>query len=317
VPARRRVDAEAARIGEIKALAARRSIAPHGTSLAWWRTMAALLLHSLKEFDEIIFAALDRIKPTSVLEIGSETGVFSKRLFDHCEATGAQLVIAEPFPTPELIERAVSKSCLHLFAGKSLDLLAQWRCDSEVVLIDGDHNYHTVLGELGLIDEGWRERGVRGVIFLHDVGFPCGRRDCYYDPSAIPEAARHPHRYDRGVTLDSDALIAGGFRGEGAFAWAEHDGGPENGVLTAVEDFMRDHPDYVYRSVDAVFGLGALTLRDSATDHAVADIFARYDNELVRRLERNRLELYLKVIELQDMLAARDAGDRAALEGQS
>ena len=33
-----------------------------------------LLLHSLKEFDEIIFALLARVKPRSVLEIGSETG---------------------------------------------------------------------------------------------------------------------------------------------------------------------------------------------------------------------------------------------------
>jgi SAM-dependent MidA family methyltransferase len=35
----------------------------------------------------------------------------------------------------------------------------------------------------------------------------------------------------------------------------------------------------------------------------------RYDNALVRRLEQNRLELYLKVIELQDRLSQKAAAE--------
>jgi len=148
---------------------------------------------------------------------------------------------------------------------------------------------------------------VSGVMLLHDVGFPWGRRDCYYAPERIPEPARHPHSFALGVTLGSKELIVGGFRSEGAYACALREGGEKNGVLTAIQDFTKDHPEYRYRSVDAVFGLGALTHSGSAADAAVGDVYARYDNALIRRLEQNRLELYLKVIELQDLLKARGA----------
>jgi len=147
----------------------------------------------------------------------------------------------------------------------------------------------------------------QGTILLHDVGFPCARRDFYYDPRSIPADAVHRHSFLMGVTLDSPQLVPGGYRGEGQFAWALEEGGERNGILTAVEQFLQSHPEYVYRSIDAVFGLGALTRRGSKAAEDAERVLGRYDNALVRRLERNRLELYLKVLELQDALGARDA----------
>ena len=172
-------------------------------------------------------------------------------------------------------------------------------CSSD---LDGDHNHFTVYNELTLIERAWRAADVAGLALLHDVGWPCGRRDAYYGPGGLPPEAVHPHSYNLGVTLDNPSLIRGGFRGEGHFAWATQEGGPRNGVRTAVEDFLAEHPDYSFHSVDAVFGLGAVVRKGSAAEHAVLEVFAPYNNELVRRLERNRLELYLKVIELQDTL---------------
>ena len=70
--------------------------------------MAKLLLHSLNEFDEIILSVMRSIRPTSVLEIGSETGVFSQRLMALCHELQAQLHIIEPFPIQELIDATVA-----------------------------------------------------------------------------------------------------------------------------------------------------------------------------------------------------------------
>jgi len=267
--------------------------------------MANLLLHSLKEFDEVIFGVAERLELTGVLEIGSETGVFSERLLGFCAARKVVLTSIDPFPPKALLAVARESDTLHLVVGYSIPHLREFGTDANLVLIDGDHNYYTVSNELELIHAAWRARDMSGAILLHDVGFPTAERDSYYDPDTIPAEARRPHSFAHGVTLDSKGLIQGGFRGEGAFAWALETGGPKNGVLTAVKDFVALHPEYSYRSVDAVFGLGALTLTNSAADAAVCDVFGRYDNALVRRLERNRLELYLKVIELQDELAAR------------
>jgi len=270
--------------------------------------MAELLLHSLSEFDEVIFAAIERLQPRGILEIGSETGAFSARLLAHCEKHGVPLTVIEPHPTDGLVQTAMEKDIIELAMCSSEEYLADRGCAADFVLIDGDHNYHTVAEELRLIHRSWAARGVRGTIFLHDVGWPWGRRDLYYAPDRIPAERRLPHSFDLGVTVHSPQAIAGGFRGMGAFAVALDEGGERNGVLTAVEDFGRAHPgEYTYRSIDAVFGLGALSPKGSVADEVIAEVFAPYDNALVRRLERNRLELYLKVIELQDLIAAKVA----------
>jgi predicted O-methyltransferase YrrM len=271
--------------------------------------VANLLLHSLKEFDEVIFAIVERLRPRVVLEIGSETGTFSERLLAYCETNGAKLVTIDPAPAKQLVDIAMTNDAIELVIGLSIPYLSEVGCAPDLALIDGDHNYYTVSNELELLHAAWQKREQGGAILLHDVGFPCGDRDCYYSPDQIPEEARHPHSFAFGVTLGEQGLVHGGFRGEGAFAWATERGGPKNGVRTAIDDFVKAHPEYSYRSIDAVFGLGALTLAGTEPDAIVGEAFGRYDNALVRRLEQNRLELYLKVIELQDRLNQRAAAE--------
>ena len=53
---------------------------------------------------------------------------------------------------------------------------------------------------------------------------------------------------------------------------------------------------------DALAELTSVRPTDDAVAAVAAEVGAPYDNELVRRLERNRLELYLKVLDLQDEL---------------
>jgi hypothetical protein len=269
--------------------------------------LAELLLHSLKEFDEVIFELTERLEPRSILEIGAETGVFSERLLAYCEKVGGRLVTIDPLPSQPLLELATPSTTLELVVGYSIPHLREFGTDASLVLVDGDHNYFTVSNELELIARAWQAQAIDGLMLLHDVGFPCARRDFYYEPRNIPAEARHPYSYELGVTYDNESLVRGGFRGEGAFAWALAEGGPKNGVRTAIEDFVKAHPDYEFRSIDAVFGLGALTRRGTTAGAVVAEVFARYDNALVRRLERNRFELYLKVLELQDLLSAQAA----------
>lgn len=265
--------------------------------------MAQLLLHSLSEFSHVILPLLDELDPSSVLEIGSETGIFSEELFKRARS-GHELHTVEPFPTPALLDKARESHVFHLHVGTSLDYLTTRVCKSDFVLVDGDHNWFTVYNELMLLESSWREHNIRdGVILLHDVGWPNGRRDFYYNPAKIPAQYLHPHSYDHGVVAGQPgAFRNAGFRGNGAFAWALREGGPRNGVLTAVEDFMKERPGFTYRHIDAVFGLGALTYTGSKADAAVDKAFAPYQNPLVQKLEQNRLELYLKVIELQDTL---------------
>ena len=60
---------------------------------------------------------------------------------------------------------------------------------ADAVLIDGDHNWHTVYNELKIVDEFQ----VWPITLLHDIDWPYGRRDVYYDPSTVPAEYRQPH----------------------------------------------------------------------------------------------------------------------------
>ncbi len=155
-------------------------------------------------------------------------------------------------------------SRVHVIKSNSLDALAssgpisptsQFDC----VLIDGDHNWYTVFSELRLI----HERGLLrpgGFIFLHDVDWPYGRRDLYYQPETIPAEFRHPFAQKGIIRGQSSLAEVGGFNSHFMNAWQE--GGPKNGVLTAIEDFIAQHPnDYRFFRIRYQWGLGVLQLR--------------------------------------------------------
>lgn len=259
-----------------------------------------LLLHSLAEFRELILPALEAVRPRALVEVGSETGANATVLVDWASAHEAVLHSVDPEPADELVKLAPVTEHLRVVAGHSPEALPGIG-PADVYLMDGDHNYSTVTRELEAID------GLCDpfpLVILHDVGWPCGRRDLYYAPDRLPADQVHPHSWDEGVTLGNPGMIRGGFRGEGAFALARHEGGTANGVLTAVEDFRERRTGLSYHQVPSLFGLGVLYPGDADWAGAIRDIFGPYDRHpLLERLERNRLELYLRVIELQDEVA--------------
>lgn len=110
----------------------------------------------------------------------------------------------------------------------------------DLALIDGDHNWYSVYNELRLLREGARRDGQPlPVLILHDVCWPYGRRDLYYEPSQIPAEFRQPYAR-RGMRRGSTQLLrAGGFNA--TLDNALEEGGPRNGVMTALEDFMEEH----------------------------------------------------------------------------
>ena len=265
-----------------------------------------LLLHSLSEHRQLIFGALEAAAPRRIVEIGSETGGFSKELLDWAGEHGAKLVTVEPYPTPEIRELAERTDHFELVAARSPGALSEIE-PAGAYVIDGDHNHWTVLNEL-------RAAFTHGtpLAILHDVGWPCARRDQYYAPRTIPENGRLPHSYEKGREPGQSELVdVGGFHGAFEFAVAEAEGGDRNGVLTAVEDFLGEHPELEYRQVEAVFGVGYVFPREAPFAPALRELLDPWhENVLVERLERNRVRLYARVLELQDQL--RRVGLRAS-----
>ncbi|TXC69648.1 class I SAM-dependent methyltransferase [Sphingomonas ginsenosidivorax] len=275
--------------------------------------MTNLLIHSMAEFSDLILGALDLAGARHVVEIGAEFGGMSQVLADHVATVDGRLTSIDPSPAPAFVSWAARTPHVTHLAAPSLEVIADLR-DVDAWLIDGDHNYYTVLNELLAADAVCARDGRPLLAFLHDVGWPAGRRDMYYAPDRIPDAYRHAHEFGAGAMLDQVRLVPGkGFRGNDAWAMATLSGGLRNGVLTAVEDFIVHAGEtgrvLAFAQIPAVFGLGILFDAGAAWSPALATLVAPFhDNPLIATLERNRLLNYLKVIEWQDA-AAQDQSD--------
>jgi hypothetical protein len=264
-----------------------------------------LLLHSMSEFAAIITDMLDAADARSVVEIGAEYGGLTQILAERAADIGGTLTSIDPAPKPEFVEWVAGNPHVTHLARPSLQALDAVR-DVDAWTVDGDHNWFTVYHELKLIDAICRRDSRPMLVFLHDVAWPSGRRDMYYAPETIPAQFRHSCDYDGGALPGVDALVPGrGFRGMGHFAWADHEGGPRNGVMTAIEDFMADLEaagrSLAFAEIPAVFGLGILFDVDQPWSETIGQLILPYhDNPLIGALEANRLANYLRVLDYQD-----------------
>lgn len=116
--------------------------------------------------------------------------------------------------------------------------------------------WYTVFNEIRLIEERKLLRN-GGAIFLHDVSWPYGRRDMYYQLKNIPAEFIQPNAKKGIIRGESKLSDTGGVNDVVHNALLE--GGSRNGVLTAVEDFMNLYPrKYQYLSSNRQVGLGLL-----------------------------------------------------------
>lgn len=267
--------------------------------------MTELLIHSMSAFSDIITDALTIAGARDIVEIGTETGGMSQILADHAVDAGGTLTCIDPAPLDSFAAWLAQTQAAKHIALPSLQAFdALGNVDAWVV--DGDHNWFTVYHELVAIDAACRRDDRPLLVFLHDVGWPCARRDQYYAPDRIPETYRQPYDFDGGIVPGFSGLIpGGGFRGMGAFAVARAEGGPRNGVLTAIEDFLEEKlnggTELGFAEIPGVFGLGVVFDLDAEWSEQLAELLAPFHgNALLQKLEANRLANYLRVIEMQD-----------------
>jgi hypothetical protein len=240
---------------------------------------------SLANNAELVIACLDAANPRSIVEVGAYAGDVTRLLLDWASRLGARITAVDPAPEEGLVRLAAEHSDLELIREPSHAALKHLpRFDAAIV--DGDHNYYTVLEELRLI--GAKAEGAElPLILLHDVCWPHARRDSYYSPEAIPDEHRKPMVQGAGLFPGEPGLYPGGL----PFTWAaKEEGGPGNGVLTAVEDFVAERKGVRLAIVPSFFGLGVLWHEGTPWAGAIAELIEPYDrNPILARLEANRV----------------------------
>ncbi|NCC02966.1 MAG: class I SAM-dependent methyltransferase [Proteobacteria bacterium] len=269
-------------------------------------------IYSMANYSSFTSPLLEALAPKTLCEIGSELGGHTLFLADYCRRKQAKLLICDPNPAekPELAD------VVEVHKKKSLDFLKNAPV-LDVVFVDGDHHYEVVLKELEALAKIEREGGKRPFLFVHDVGWPCGRRDFYCDPSDV--TAPHPHSFELGLSSFSVKAIEGGASAGGYYHKALESGGSRNGILTAVEDFVAAHPDWRFHTTFIVNGLAMLWRDEDLDDRQKAvlkDICEHLDwaAPLFAVLELSRFMYEVEVG--QERLRTKELNNRLETAGQ-
>lgn len=210
-------------------------------------------------FDTIVEPLLETAAPETIVEIGSASGANTRKILSLCERTGATLYSIDPDPRYEV--EALKREQLGQFIAYralSLDALPQIGA-VDAALIDGDHNWYTVISELQTLKNlAARDGRPFPLAILHDVGWPWGRRDAYHAPQRIPEEYRQPHGREGVLPGEKDLVGERGLNPN--IHKAATEGAARSGVLTAVEDFLAadDSPSMRLVVVPGLHGLAIL-----------------------------------------------------------
>lgn len=201
---------------------------------------------------------IETAQPRQLLEIGADRGWNTRNILSYCRSSGARADIVDPAPQPSLHEilAEFGPNEYRYHPLKSVAAIPQLP-PPDLALIDGDHNWATVYTELNLLLTNANQHGVAPPIVLsHDVAWPYARRDMYYNPDDLEASQKHPYAY-RGMLPGVTELTEEGMNG--VLANAMHEGGPRNGVLTAIEDYIAASGiDYSFHTLPFFNGLGIL-----------------------------------------------------------
>jgi len=242
--------------------------------------------YSLANVHEIMTPCLDAAGVKTLLEIGSFRGELTEELLKWADGSGAKVATVEPLPPADLLDLKARRPELELIEDTGTGALEGLDSLPDAIIIDGDHNYFTLTQELEKIAEKAGDSPLPFLLF-HDVGWPHERRDTYYAPDRIPEEERMPLGHNCTLAPGNPGLSERGL----PYEWASaREGGPKNGVLTAIEDFIEGRENLQLATVPVFFGFGLIWQTDAPWASEVERLIAPYDrNPVLKRVEANRV----------------------------
>ena len=249
-------------------------------------------------WDVAIAPLLRAARVKRVVEIGALRGETTIKMLKDL-GPEVELHVIDPVPDFDPTEHEKEFPGRYVFhRALSLDVLPELD-PMDAALIDGDHNWYTVSNELRLLSDGARRGGAPlPVLILHDVLWPYGRRDLYYSPDQIPEEFRQAYA-QQGIRPGQHRLNPRGGLNP-TMNNAVLDGGPRNGVMTALDDFIADYDRPLRRLVLPIyFGLAIVVEEERLSRQPeLVDALARLESsegryDLLEVAETTRLRAML------------------------
>ena len=131
-----------------------------------------------RHWKNTILPIIKKIKPTHIVEVGSDTGINTKNILEYCDKNNAKLSAIDPSPNFN-VEKFKNKygNKFDFYKDLSLNILPFLET-FEVILIDGDHNWYTIYNELKtkLIEKGIPEEEIA---FIHEADNETKKKENY------------------------------------------------------------------------------------------------------------------------------------------
>ncbi|MCE5213896.1 MAG: class I SAM-dependent methyltransferase, partial [Methanobacterium sp.] len=244
-------------------------------------------------WNNVIKPIIERIDAKYIVEVGSDTGLNTKNILEYCLKHDARMTAIDPFPKFDAGEfKARYGNKFEIYLELSLSRLPLLN-DYDVILIDGDHNWYTVYNELKIIEKNFKNKKFP-LVFLHDVGWPYARRDLYYNPENIPEIYRQPYK-KLGMHLDQTDLKKTGGLNTHLYN-SIYENNPQNGVLTAIEDFVEESDlNFSFKIINIFHGLGILFPKNEEIENVTKKIINNTD--LLSIVEEERVKQSINYFE--------------------
>ncbi|MWV46683.1 DUF616 domain-containing protein [Paenibacillus sp. HJL G12] len=232
-------------------------------------------------WESITRPVFEELKPKNIVEIGVKEGGNTQLVLEYCLENDANLYSIDPFKSNGIIEYEKFEN-FHFIQDISLNALSNI-ADYDIVLLDGDHNWYTVFHELKLIEKNCEKFPL---IIMHDIGWPYGRRDLYYNPDLIPRAYLNPYK-NAGIKLGESSLVEeGGLNAH--LNNCVYENNFRNGVLTAAEDFLSESKnDLNLHTTLAFHGIGIIYSEEHTN---IVPMFNQFDKNIIKQLENERID---------------------------
>lgn len=245
-------------------------------------------------WDIVMKPCLEAINAKNIVEIGSDNGYGTKNLINYCEDNKGTVTSIDPFPKYDYKQwENEHVGIFKLYTDLSLNRLPLLQ-EYDAILIDGDHNWYTVYNELKIIQNTFNSSELP-LIFLHDINWPYARRDLYYNPDNIPVGYRQA--YDKKGMLPNELNLQdeGGLNDH--LNNAIYENNPQNGVLTAIEDFIDQYPEkdkINFINIPGFFGMGIIYNTEKHKNILNVINNKNFDKNILHKIEMERIDWLIK-----------------------